>query len=81
MQYKYIVFYGVSVFLIKIDVIYAWVETSHSDIIFLISQELPIGIWGGFFPSGGMICPHNMGLSPSNLGEIWMLNAQNTAHR
>jgi hypothetical protein len=69
------VFYGVCVFLIKFEVIYAWMETSPPDIIFLISQELPIGIWAGFFPSGGMICLHNMSLFPSNLGEIWMWNA------
>ncbi len=39
---------------------------------FLISLELPIRIWAGFFPSEGMTRPHNVSHFSSNLGEIWV---------
>jgi len=64
-------FYMVNTFLIKFDVIDAWLQTSPPDIVFLISQELPNGIGAGFFCSKGMDCLHILNVFSQHLDGIW----------
>jgi hypothetical protein len=81
MQCRDMFFMGGSVFVIKFDVIYAWVQASPLDIVFLISHEPLIGIWAGFFYSVDMVFPHIMSSFLLNLGEIWLYITQNTTNR
>jgi hypothetical protein len=74
-------FYMVSTFLIKFDVIDAWLQTSPLEIAFLISQELPNGIWAGFFCSKDMNCPHILNIFSQILDGIWERNVEITVER